>query len=82
MVVTNESIVEVIVEYIKKHGYPPSVREIGDSVGFQSTNTTWKRLQKMLETGMIESDNPGTARAIRVPGYKLIKVEESEEKGE
>ena len=80
MAVTNESIVEVIVEYIKKHGYPPSVREIGDSVGFQSTNTTWKRLQKMLKTGMIESDNPGTARAIRVPGYKLVKVD-LDEKG-
>lgn len=81
MMVTNESIVEVIVEYIKKHGYPPSVREIGDSVGFQSTNTTWNRLQQMLEAGMIESDNPGTARAIRVPGYKLVKVD-FDEKGE
>ena len=80
MAVTNESIVEVIVEYIKTHGYHPSVREIGYSVGFQSTNTTWKRLQKMLETGMIESDNPGTARAIRVPGYKLVKVD-LDEKG-
>lgn len=82
MEVTNEAILEFIIKYSQEHTYPPSVQEIGDAMGFKSTSTTWNRLQKMLKIGMIESDNPGAARAIRVPGYILVKTGNPEQEGE
>ena len=41
--------------------------------GFSSKNTTWYHLRKMFESGMLETDDPGCARAIRVPGYVFKK---------
>ena len=73
-IVSNTKILEVIVQYIQKHGYSPTTREIGDGVGLKSTATVHLRLKKMLELGMIESDdNFGSPRAIRVPGYEFVK---------
>lgn len=69
----NEEILNMIIRFIEEHGYPPTVEEIGDAVGYQSKNTTWYHLQQMLEEGMIETDNPSSPRAIRVPGYVFVK---------
>lgn len=77
--VTNESILEVIKDYISNHGYPPTINEIGDMVGFKSKNTTWNRLQKMFDEGVLETDNPGSPRAIRIPGYVFKAVTEKGE---
>lgn len=74
--VKNEDILNAIVTYIKEHGYSPTTREIGDAVGLRSTSTVHFRLKKMLDLGIIESDdNFGSPRAIRVPGYTFVKVE-------
>lgn len=76
-----EKILTAIKDYIKQHGYPPSFREIGDMVGLQSTSSVQKYIKKMLELGVLETDHPGMARAIRVPGmvagYELDKVLET-----
>ena len=67
-----------IVAYMQEHGYSPSVREIGEMVGLQSTSSVQHYLYAMYEIGMIESDcESGAPRAIRVPGYKFVKVEET-----
>lgn len=64
-----------IITYITKHGYSPSVREIGDGVGLKSPGGVQAHLNKMFETGMLETDTKsGTHRAIRVPGYKFVKA--------
>ncbi len=69
-----KNIMEYIVSYIKEHGYSPSVREIRDGVGLNSTSTVQNYLNKLLKSGELETDaKKGTARAIRVPGYKFIK---------
>lgn len=74
--VSNKRILETIIDYIKVHGYSPTTREIGDAVGLKSTSTVHFRLKKMLELGLIESDdNFGSPRAIRVPGYEFVKKE-------
>ena len=73
--VKNEDILNAIVTYIKEHGYSPTTREIGDAVGLRSTSTVHYRLKKMLDLGIIESDdNFGSPRAIRVPGYAFVKI--------
>lgn len=65
-----------IIEYIIKHGYSPSVREICEMVGLKSTNSVHVHLQVMFATGMLQTDDKfGTPRAIRVPEYKFVKVE-------
>lgn len=71
---TREKILQCIIQYIEKHGYPPSVREIGELVGLRSTASVHKQLHLMFEIGMLETDGMwGTPRAIRVPGYKFVK---------
>ena len=62
-----EFIFQAIKSYIEAHGYPPSVREIGDAVGLKSTCTVHFHLHKLLEEGVIETDHPGAPRAIRIP---------------
>lgn len=68
---------DFIIEYIKEHGYSPSVREIGDGVGLKSTSTVHKHLIIMLQEGMIETDaGLGIARAIRIPEYKFVRIDD------
>lgn len=68
-------ILTYIKNYIKEHGYPPTVREIGAGVGLKSTSSVQSHLKKMLEMGMIESDaGLGCPRAIRVPGMKYVEI--------
>ena len=70
-----EAMVSSIVEYIATHGYAPTVREIGDMVGLKSTSTTQHHLEILRKEGKIETDAGfNSPRAIRVPGYKFIKV--------
>lgn len=69
----NEDILNIIIDFIQEHGYPPTVEEIGDIAGFKSKNSTWNHLKQMFSAGMLETDHPGCARAIRVPGYTFVK---------
>lgn len=70
-------ILDAIVAYMQEHGYSPSVREIGEMVGLQSTSSVQHYMYQLYELGLIESDcENGAPRAIRVPGYKFVKVEE------
>lgn len=74
---TKDLIMLFIIEYIKEHGYPPSVREIGDGTELKSTSTVYNHLKALLEEGRLETDAEfGTPRAIRVKGWKFVKEEE------
>jgi repressor LexA len=58
-----------ILEFIKKQsrekGYPPSVREIGESVGLSSSSTVHGHLARLEEKGYIHRD-PSKPRAIEI----------------
>ena len=72
-----EEILQVIINYIEQHGYPPTTREIGEMVGLKSTSSVHAHLQRLLRSGKIETDaGLGVPRAIRIPGYKFKKVSE------
>lgn len=74
-----QKILEFIISYIHIHGYPPTVREIGDGVGLKSKSSVHAHLLRMQNDGMIETDaGTGSPRAIRVPGYKFVKEEVEE----
>lgn len=70
-----ENIVQSIIGYIEIHGYPPTVREIGEMVGLKSTSSVQHHLEILRKEGKIETDAGFSApRAIRIPGYKFVKV--------
>lgn len=72
-----EAILLFIKNYIKQHGYAPSVREIGEGVGLKSTSSVHAHLQNLLKMGKIETDaGLGTPRAIRVVGMKFVEVDQ------
>lgn len=74
---TKEKIKTFIIHYIEKHGYPPTVREISEGTGLKSTSSVYTYLTKLITDGELETDaGIGSARAIRVPGYIFVKVED------
>ncbi len=68
-----------IVEYLKQHGYPPTVREIQEMTGVKSVSTVHCQIRKLLEEGLLETDaeDGKASRAIRVPGYTYDAIRET-----
>lgn len=59
------AILDFIKSELRKKGYPPSVREIGDAVGLLSSSTVHGHLQTLEEKGYIRRD-PTKPRAIEI----------------
>lgn len=57
------AIIEFIRACLAVRQYPPSIREIGEELGFSSTSSTHHRLRKLERAGWIRRD-PERARAI------------------
>lgn len=68
-----EDIFSCIVNYIRKNKYPPTVREIGDIVGFKSTSSVYSHLAKLQYEGRLNF-NEECPRTIVVPGYAFVKI--------
>ena len=60
-----EDILTFIKSEVKKKGYPPSVREIGEAVGLASSSTVHGHLARLESKGFIRRD-PTKPRAIEV----------------
>jgi repressor LexA len=58
-----QAILEVIKEFSREHGYPPSVREIGERVGLSSSSTVQCHLRTLEKKGLIRRD-PTKPRAL------------------
>lgn len=72
---TRNNVLQSIIGYIEKHGYAPTVREIGEMTGLKSTSTVQHHLKELMKEGKIETDAGfSSPRAIRIPGYKFVKV--------
>ena len=69
---TRERMLNVIVNYMMRNGFPPSIREIGQAAGLKSTSTIVHHLRLMELNGMIERGMDGENRTIRVPGIRYI----------
>ncbi|MGY1552313.1 transcriptional repressor LexA [Microbacterium sp. A588] len=59
------AILEVIQTSIAKHGYPPSMREIGDAVNLKSLSSVTHQLGQLELSGYLRRD-PGKTRAMEV----------------
>ena len=66
------AILEVIQRSIARHGYPPSMREIGDAVGLKSLSSVTHQLNQLELSGYLRRD-AGKTRAMEVlidlPGH-------------
>jgi repressor LexA len=62
-----QEIWQFLVEYVDDHGYPPTVREIGDAVGLASPSTVHAHLANLDRAGLIKRD-PTKPRAIELVG--------------
>ncbi|AIE59766.1 transcriptional repressor LexA [Bacillus methanolicus] len=60
-----QDILNFIKEEVKKKGYPPSVREIGQAVGLASSSTVHGHLARLESKGLIRRD-PTKPRAIEI----------------
>ncbi len=60
-------ILAVIREFTDEHGYPPSVREIGELVGLSSSSTVQSHLKSLEKRGLIHRD-PTKPRALITKG--------------
>jgi len=62
-----QEIYDFVVSYAAKHGYPPTVREIGEEVGLASPSTVHAHLANLERAGMLRRD-PTKPRALEVVG--------------
>jgi len=60
-------IFDFLSEYVRGHGYPPTVREIGEAVGLASPSTVHAHLANLERAGLIKRD-PTKPRALELVG--------------
>jgi repressor LexA len=56
-----------LVDYVDRHGYPPTVREIGEQVGLASPSTVHAHLANLERAGLLRRD-PTKPRALELIG--------------
>src|SRR5579862_1124742 len=56
-----------LVDYVDRHGYPPTVREIGAAVGLASPSTVHAHLANLERAGLLRRD-PTKPRALELVG--------------
>jgi repressor LexA len=68
-----QEIWQFLVEYVDTHGYPPTVREIGDAVGLASPSTVHAHLANLERAGWLRRD-PTKPRAIEIVGRRRAEA--------
>ena len=63
-----------LVEYVDRHGYPPTVREIGGAVGLASPSTVHAHLANLERAGLLRRD-PTKPRALELVGREKRSAE-------
>jgi repressor LexA len=68
-----QEIWQFLVTYVDDHGYPPTVREIGEEVGLASPSTVHAHLANLERVGLIKRD-PAKPRAIELTGHRRVEA--------
>ena len=73
-----QEIWQYLVDYVDRHGYPPTVREIGEAVGLASPSTVHAHLANLERAGLLKRD-PTKPRALDLIGHRReLRAEERE----
>jgi repressor LexA len=72
-----QEIWQFLADYVDEHGYPPTVREIGDAVGLASPSTVHAHLANLERAGLLRRD-PTKPRALELVGRKREEPARSE----
>ena len=70
--VTNEELLNIIIDYIQENNYPPTTRDLMELTDIKSTSTMHYRLLELREKGLIDFVDCEN-RTISVTGYKYVK---------
>ncbi len=62
-----------LVDYVDRHGYPPTVREIGEAVGLASPSTVHAHLANLERAGLLRRD-PTKPRALELVRRKAPRA--------
>jgi len=68
-----QEIWQFLVTYVNRHGYPPTVREIGEEVGLASPSTVHAHLANLERAGLLRRD-PTKPRALELVGHRREPV--------
>src|SRR5712691_6610600 len=71
-----QEIWDFLVDYVDTHGYPPTVREIGEAVGLASPSTVHAHLANLERAGLLKRD-PTKPRALELIGQRRREPEPS-----
>jgi repressor LexA len=71
-----QEIWQYLAEYVDAHGYPPTVREIGDAVGLASPSTVHAHLANLERAGLLKRD-PTKPRALELVGRRRAEAPEA-----
>ena len=66
-----------VLDYTDRHGYPPTVREIGEAVGLASPSTVHAHLANLERAGLLRRD-PTKPRALELVGREKAATEAAE----
>jgi repressor LexA len=69
-----QQIWEFLVQYVDGHGYPPTVREIGEAVGLASPSTVHAHLANLERAGLLKRD-PTKPRALELSRARAVEPE-------
>ncbi len=72
-----QEIWDFVVAYHDRHGYPPTVREIGAAVGLASPSTVHAHLANLERAGLLKRD-PTKPRALELTGMRRDDTEREE----
>jgi repressor LexA len=68
-----QEIFEFIKQYSGRHGYPPTVRDIGKAIGLTSSSTVHAHLANLEKLGLVKRD-PSKPRALELLGEAARKL--------
>jgi repressor LexA len=74
-----QEIWQFLVDYVDRHGYPPTVREIGQAVGLASPSTVHAHLANLERAGLLRRD-PTKPRALDLIGHRRVVPAERPER--
>jgi repressor LexA len=72
---TQQKILDCYREWVERHGYPPTLREIADAVGLKSPSTVFYHLKILKKRGFLTFD-PGRPRTIVEKPHRLRVIQQ------